>query len=212
MLVQPWLKRKLLQLIPFVLTALVFGIIYALIEWSLMGDLDHYPSTNNPYHFTKNSVSTILQALSMGTLLGIGEVFLFENLFKGHHFILKFIFKSILYILAILVLVALFSMISTSVIEHISLFHPMVWHNVRTFFTDMMFWVIMIYIGAVFSVTILITEMSHHLGDGVFRKFLFGKYQQPHEEERIFMFLDMKGSTALAENMGHLEYFNFLND
>lgn len=212
MLVQPWIKRKLRQVIPFMLTGLVFGIIYALIERSLIGDLDYYPSTDNPYDFSKNSVSTILQALSMGTLLGLCEVFLFESLFNRHHFIVKFMLKSVIYILAILILVAAFSVITTSVIQNIGLFHPMVWNNLHTFFTDMMFWAIMVYIGAVFSVAILITEMSHHLGDGVFRKFLFGKYQRPREEERIFMFLDMKGSTTLAENMGHMEYFNFLND
>lgn len=32
------------------------------------------------------------------------------------------------------------------------------------------------------------------------------------EVERIFMFLDLKGSTAMAENLGHVKYFSLLSD
>ena len=36
-------------------------------------------------------------------------------------------------------------------------------------------------------------------GPGVFRDFLLGRYFQPKREERIFMFLDIKSSTTIAE-------------
>lgn len=35
---------------------------------------------------------------------------------------------------------------------------------------------------------------------------------QPKEEVRIFMFLDMKSSTTIAERLGHVKYYNLLND
>lgn len=38
-------------------------------------------------------------------------------------------------------------------------------------------------------------------------------YQAPFSEvERIFMFLDIKSSTSIAEQLGHLRYFELLND
>jgi adenylate cyclase len=37
-----------------------------------------------------------------------------------------------------------------------------------------------------------------------------GKYHRPIEEERIFMFLDMKSSTTIAEALGHIKYFDLL--
>jgi class 3 adenylate cyclase len=38
-------------------------------------------------------------------------------------------------------------------------------------------------------------------------------YQTPFSEvERIFMFLDIKSSTSIAEQLGHLRYFELLND
>ncbi|MDA3899458.1 MAG: adenylate/guanylate cyclase domain-containing protein [Spirochaetes bacterium] len=39
-----------------------------------------------------------------------------------------------------------------------------------------------------------------------------GHYNRPFEERRIFMFLDLKGSTALAEKLGNLKFHSFLND
>ncbi len=41
---------------------------------------------------------------------------------------------------------------------------------------------------------------------------MFGKYRSPREEERIFLFMDLKSSTALAESLGHLQYSGFIRD
>lgn len=39
-----------------------------------------------------------------------------------------------------------------------------------------------------------------------------GKYFHPKEEHHIFMFLDLKGSTAIAEKLGEHQYFRFLKN
>ena len=38
------------------------------------------------------------------------------------------------------------------------------------------------------------------------------KELHPKEEVRIFMFLDLKSSTTIAERLGHFKYYNLLND
>ena len=38
------------------------------------------------------------------------------------------------------------------------------------------------------------------------------EYTRPRDEERIFMFLDLKASTAIAEEIGHRLYFEFMSD
>lgn len=55
-------------------------------------------------------------------------------------------------------------------------------------------------------------EVSDNIGQAVFLNLFRGKYHQPIEEERIFMFLDMKSSTAIAEQLGHVKYFKMLKD
>ncbi len=39
-----------------------------------------------------------------------------------------------------------------------------------------------------------------------------GRYHRPREEERIVVFMDLKGSTPLAERLGTARYHDFLND
>ena len=49
-------------------------------------------------------------------------------------------------------------------------------------------------------------------GPGVFKEFLLGKYFRPRRVERIFMFLDLRSSTNIAEKLGELKYFEFLQE
>ncbi len=59
---------------------------------------------------------------------------------------------------------------------------------------------------------IFINNISTMLGQGVLGKILTGKYHHPKEEERIFMFLDISSSTAIAERIGHMRFLSLLDD
>ncbi len=60
--------------------------------------------------------------------------------------------------------------------------------------------------------TAFVLRMSEGFGPGILLDIIRGKYHKPIEEERIFMFLDIKSSTALAEKLGHNKYFQLLNE
>ncbi len=62
-----------------------------------------------------------------------------------------------------------------------------------------------------FTIIILFLQISRLLGDGVLLKVLSGKYHKPVEEERVFMFLDLKSSTTIAEKIGHEKFYALLN-
>ncbi|MEO1053641.1 MAG: adenylate/guanylate cyclase domain-containing protein [Bacteroidota bacterium] len=66
-----------------------------------------------------------------------------------------------------------------------------------------------IFCSFVFSLVKIAIE---RFGKGVFIKILLGRYRTPKEEERIFMFLDLKNSTTIAERLGHLKYSQFVQD
>jgi adenylate cyclase len=55
-------------------------------------------------------------------------------------------------------------------------------------------------------------QVNDKFGQGILWKFLTGKYYQPRNEERIFMFLDLKSSTMLAEKLGHTRFFELLKE
>jgi adenylate cyclase len=66
----------------------------------------------------------------------------------------------------------------------------------------------------VFVIVLLnfILQVSWKFGPGNLSKLIMGKYQNPKEENRIFMFLDLQGSTAIAEKLGHKTYSRLLRD
>jgi adenylate cyclase len=66
--------------------------------------------------------------------------------------------------------------------------------------------------GAITLFTLFFLQMNDKFGPGILKKFLLGKYNRPKKEERIFMFLDMKSSTTIAEQIGNEKYFYLLSN
>ena len=66
--------------------------------------------------------------------------------------------------------------------------------------------------GAITLLTLFFLQMNDKFGPGILKKFLLGKYNRPKKEERIFMFLDMKSSTTIAEKIGNEKYFHLLSN
>ncbi len=58
--------------------------------------------------------------------------------------------------------------------------------------------------------TLITMFINDKYGPGELKKFLLGKYFHPKIEERIFMFLDLKDSTSIAEKLGEHKYFSFI--
>lgn len=57
-----------------------------------------------------------------------------------------------------------------------------------------------------------IRQMNYKFGPGVLWNLLVGRYRQPREEQRIFMFLDLRSSTAIAEKLGHVRFTRLIQD
>jgi len=67
-----------------------------------------------------------------------------------------------------------------------------------------------------FSVALVIMvsialELRRLIGPGVFGAVLFGRYRYPRAERRLFLMLDIVGSTAVAERLGPERFLAFLN-
>lgn len=75
-----------------------------------------------------------------------------------------------------------------------------------SYFKSALFWLLIVFL------TLVVLLVNDKYGPGVFRDFLLGKYFRPKKEERIFMFLDLRSSTAIAEKIGEEKYFNLLQD
>ena len=70
----------------------------------------------------------------------------------------------------------------------------------------------MLYILIVGFMIDLFRIMDRKFGPGNLWRILRGEYYSPREDTRIFMFLDMKSSTMLAEQLGHIQYSQLVKD
>ena len=57
-----------------------------------------------------------------------------------------------------------------------------------------------------------IIQTIKNVGKHNLSRFLTGKYRRPIREDRTFMFLDMRSSTAIAERLGHILYSRLIRD
>ena len=209
-MLSPKTKRNIIRIIPFSVLWLVFSIIYTMLEKGILGNFPYYPSTGNPYHYARNIFVTPLSALITGTLIGTLEILYFNKWFVEKSFSKKILYKSLIYLAIILVFLVI-TLIASAGTQHF-VFGKKGWENVWVFFSSYSFLSVILYITAIILVTQFYNEVSENMGLAVLNNFFTGKYHRPTEEERIYMFLDMKSSTSIAESLGHIRYFEMLSD
>jgi adenylate cyclase len=57
-----------------------------------------------------------------------------------------------------------------------------------------------------------ILQVNKKFGPGNLWKMITGKYHSPREDKKIFMFMDLRGSTAVAEKLGHNKYSQLMQN
>ena len=66
--------------------------------------------------------------------------------------------------------------------------------------------------AALFGIAVNFVMLARRLaGPGVIARFVLGRYHRPRRERRYLLFLDLVGSTALAERMGPERFHQLLN-
>ena len=180
----------------------------------------NYALINSPYslgpsplfNFKSYFLANILVGLIAGVLGGVILVSVNSQLFRRRSFkfamlttltayVLIFVLVNVVTIFTTVLAEQGFSGVSFDALKTTSGFilNP-------TLITTFILW------GAITLLTVFLLEVNDKFGPGILLKFLAGNYHQPKKEERIFMFMDMRSSTAIAEEIGNVNYFNLLND
>jgi adenylate cyclase len=63
-------------------------------------------------------------------------------------------------------------------------------------------------VSAAFNIVFVLRRL---IGPSTFRALVTGRYHRPRSEERVVMFLDLRGSTALAERLGDAQFLDLLD-
>ena len=70
--------------------------------------------------------------------------------------------------------------------------------------------------GVAFAVLFILVlnfvfEVNRLLGQNALANFIFGAYYRPRQEQRVFLIVDIVGSTGIAEKLGDVQFLAFLN-
>jgi len=63
-----------------------------------------------------------------------------------------------------------------------------------------------------YVIIVFFRQLDRLLGPGMLLRYLVGRYHRPRLEARIFMFLDLKSSTALGEELDRETYYGLVNE
>ena len=211
MRLSPKTRRNISQILPF-------GVIWLLVGWAdLIQDALETGTQNidssvdialTPKVFLFASIAVTLTGLMIGTL----EVLWFKNLFSRGSFFRKLFSKFLFYSFFLFLIIAITYPTAAGLEAGLSPLDPVILEKFNGFMHSGLFINTMMSLAFSTFLSLFYSAMSDHLGHKVLSNFFTGKYHQPVEEERIFMFLDMKSSTTIAEKLGHLNYFNLLRE
>jgi adenylate cyclase len=201
-------RARLRRTIPFGVIWFISAVLYTVVEKGVR--IDSGATTGENGIITSLLING-LALLVMGLLMGAMEMYVLNRAFRSRPFVVYMVMKTGIYTAFIILSLLLVTTIHTSLYLGLSAFRSDLLMGQLIAATTVPFWCVILYLASVAAISLLLAEMSRHIGSSVLWNFFTGKYHVPKEEERIFMFLDMKSSTTIAEQMGHVRYFGLLN-
>lgn len=202
-------RLKISKVIVITIIWQVAGVLYA---WYMHSFIEAVTSMDNVFNLQRSILYTFLSASFAGLTVGATEVFLLKRLFRRKSFIFTVVWKSLLYFVLLLIMFYLVLMIYAANVRPESYAgDSLVVATYRVFVSTPILYDLIYWVG-VMVITFIFLQFSEKFGPGGLSGYIFGKYHRPHKQTRIFMFLDIRDSTSIAERLGHVKYFSFLND
>ena len=196
-------------------------VLFIAISWTLIDVYSWVHFMNKPYEERSETVyqfltpgAVVLRAaidFLMSVFMGNMLVFKLRSLFKNRPLLLTLLLKTLILIVAAFLMNFLVHVTYSMFTLHLNMaqslvnFQGEVLHR-AWLFDNMTKWII------IFLITQLLIEINEKYSPGVFIDILVGRYINPKIERRIVMFIDLKDSTPIAEQLGHKVYFTFIRE
>jgi len=153
----------------------------------------------------------LLRAGSLGVLLGVSlnltELFIANKKYERLSFLTLFLIRTTLFSLVAVFWLTMINTVTDNQISHLSFTEKISGYVLNgTFKYDLL---IALLLAVISSVLLQIGKLH---SKGVLLKYITGRYHHPTEIRRIFAFIDIKSSTTIAEELGHLRYSAFCRD
>jgi adenylate cyclase len=165
------------------------------------------------YSFSRILISGLLVAFVFSSAMATFEVLYFNKLLKRKPLGIALTAKTSFYLFCIFIGTSIVVLITYAAEIEKPIFHPDAFTLYKKeFFFNPELISTLLYWGFVVSISLFILQVSDKFGQGVLLNFILGKYHYPREENRIFMFMDLRSSTTYAEKLGHIKYSELIQD
>lgn len=196
--------------------------IFIVISWMFIGAIlsiyDHFliishlsGGYNEGSYFLKSLITNTFAGFMGGVLGGYTLVYLVNKRYRSQPY-----YKSILIVIVAFVLAITFITISLAFLQATFIYGGLGTPKGYNAFIELIYTTEhiknIIFWAMIVALTQLGLQINDKFGQGLLWSMITGKYQLPQTEERVFMFLDLKGSTTIAEQLGNEQYHHFLKD
>jgi len=157
--------------------------------------------------FLAPTVRGFFVGLFVGTTIGVLEEFFFLTKFRTSTYLFLLLFRTLVYSFVFAFFELLVNSGSIFLTEDFSITGAIY----KALFLEHYFRDLVIIIIISFAmISIIQVRRLHRPGDLI--KYISGKYHSPEEITKIFLFIDLKSSTTIAERLGNMKYSSFLID
>jgi len=214
MFLNPIRQYKLRWLVFILLLWIVTGLLTSIYEYFFLANYPGVISEESMagYSLTANTIAAGVWGFLGAILFGVLEMFVLTRFLERRPFYVIVTIKLALYGLLLVMLNLLVSYLFNVFFAGRGWLDQEVFNDVREFLFSPAFWHPMLPFLALVLLTLFLLQISQRFGQGDLGRLVRGKYFEPKEEDRFFMFLDMKDSTTIAEVLGHQKFFALLND
>lgn len=164
----------------------------------------------SPTRFGSTLTLSVIFGLFYGITLGLTDYYLDKNLREKHSMGRVILVKSVLSLVLIILTLISIRYVFLNLFVTNSIYGESLRVNDKSW--RYIFYILVIYYFIMTLIISFINQVNRKYGPGILVPLLLGKYKYPQEEERIFMFMDLKSSTTIAEKLGHIKYSSFIRD
>ncbi len=145
-------------------------------------------------------------------MVAIFELFILGNLFKKYGLLVLGVGRGLFLVLLYFVMTLFLSFGYNVIVTGLPPYDQEVLDSVWQYMTGPVLIINLAFYAVFVMILIFFHQIIDLVGRGVLGKFLFGRYKIPRVVDRTFLFMDMNDSTSIAEKVGHIAFFELMQD
>ncbi len=203
--------KMLGQLMPFGILFFLSSLFFFVIESAALEDHAPASATATGPPFSIYAFGALMMT-AVGLMVGYLELYVLNGLFARRTLLKKVAYKLAIYLVEIHLVVVVTFPIATAIELGTFPFTELVGNKLALYLLSRTHLSTCLQLGVTIALAVFYAQIGQHIGLTTLLNYLTGKYHTPREEARIFLFADMTSSTAIAERLGHLRYFDLLRE